>query len=85
MFVDPYELDLQLERDLADKSGLPSGRARCACGRSDLLSVSTTDGRRILLEAAPDGGEWAIRNDRARIVAEGGDLNVHNCRRHSDG
>jgi hypothetical protein len=59
---------------------LPVGSAYCVeCGRNDLLSVSTVDGRRVLLQ---DGaGRWEIKNELARIVPDGGAYSDHNCRR----
>lgn len=79
--IDPFERAMQLERNMPAEKPLPSGRARCvSCGRTDLLSASTTDGRRIVLEAAPDDGDWAIAGDLAQIVGPGGDLKAHKCR-----
>jgi len=62
------------------EDSLPVGSACCIeCGRKDLLVASTADGRRVLLEEG--AGRWAIKNERARIVAEGGAYSDHNCRR----
>lgn len=61
---------------------LPPGSATCVdCGRRDLLSVSTPDGRRVILEASGEG-ELEIVEGVARAKV-GGELAYHNCRRTS--
>lgn len=79
--ADEYERQLdEWTRDLfgSREFTLPVGTACCVeCGRKDLLSVSTVDGRRVLLDAT-GAGRWEIENGLARIVATGGKFSDHN-------
>ena len=79
---DAYTADLRRVSGLETAQELiPPGVATCVdCGRRDLLSVSTPDGRRIVLEAASDGdGDMGVADDFAKPRV-GGDFVIHNCR-----
>jgi hypothetical protein len=83
---DAYTADLRRGLDWPMTQELiPPGPAKCVdCGRRDLLSVSTSDGRRVILEANSDDGELAIVDG---VVGPriGGEFVFHNCRKAKGG